>query len=271
MGLLRDLTSRPLLRFALLGALLFALDRARPAESVAHASDLDDDALLVAEAVARGYHRSDDVVRRRLVQNLRFARPDDTRSDATLLEDAIALRLHESDLVVQRRLAQKMRLLFGAEARAEEPSEAELRAYLDAHAERFTEPARVALVQLFFEDRAVAEATLRGGLATPTPELTPSLPGDALPLPRSLPPHSPGELAARFGPGFAADVFESPSDRWLGPLDSAYGAHLVFVRERVAARRSRFETVRSELREAFLAERAAAAVARRIAALRGAG
>ena len=138
---------RPWLRFALLGGLLFALDprpspRAAPLPPVAA---LGDDALLVREALLRGYERTDDVVRRRLIQNLRFARPDDARSEDELVSEAIRLGMHESDLVVQRRLALKMRLLLAEPAREREPSEAELESYLAAHAERFTEPARVTL------------------------------------------------------------------------------------------------------------------------------
>jgi parvulin-like peptidyl-prolyl isomerase len=255
---------RPLLRFAALGALLFAVDLARP-EARPDAAALDDDALLFREALAQGLHRSDDVVRRRLVQNLRFARPSDGRSDDALLEEAIALGIHESDLVVRRRLASKMRLRFAAQARADEPSDAELRAYLGANAERFTEPERVAVGQLYFRERARAEAALAALFAGADAA---ALAGDALPLPRELPSHARSELAARLGPAVADAAFAGPDARWLGPVASPWGHHLLFVRERTPARRSAFQTVRSELREALLAERAEAATRREIAALR---
>jgi parvulin-like peptidyl-prolyl isomerase len=257
--------SRRLLRFTLLGALLFVLDLARPAMPLPSDVALDDDALLVREAIARDFHRSDDVVRRRLVQNLRFARPEDARSDDALLEEAIALGLHESDLVVRRRLTQKMRLLFAARARASEPGDAELREYFEAHAERFTEPERVAVTQLYFRERAHAEAAL-AALAARADGVAPL--GDALPLPRELPPHARAELTARLGPACAEAAFAGADARWLGPIASAWGHHLLFVRERTPARRSAFETVRSALREALLAERAEAATRQEIAALR---
>lgn len=254
------------MRFTLLGALLFALDVARPAELPPPLDTaLDDDALLVREALARDLPRSDDVVRRRLVQNLRFTRPADARGDDALVEEAIALGLHESDLVVRRRLAQKMRLLLAARARAKEPSDAELRDYLERNAERFTEPERVAVTQLYFRAQARAEAAL--ATLAERSEAAAAL-GDALPLPRELPPHARTELAARLGPAVAEAAFAGPDARWLGPVASAWGHHLIFVRERTPARRSAFEAVRSELREALLAERAEAATRREIAALR---
>jgi parvulin-like peptidyl-prolyl isomerase len=257
----------PLLRFALLGGLLFVLDRAIAPAALARPPEaaLDDDALLVQAAFARDFHRTDDVVRRRLAQNLRFARPDDGRGEDALVEEAIRLGMHESDLVVRRRLAQRMRLLLAEPARESEPSEAELGAYLAAHAERFTEPERIALTQLFFESRARAEAALAALEAGTAAEG--SL-GDALPLPRELPPHSRAELAARFGPDFAEAALRGPEGRWFGPVPSAYGQHLLRIGARTPARRSALATIRSELREALLAERADAAVRAGIAALR---
>jgi len=260
-------SSRPLLRFALVGGLLFALDRATPPPSAPApaAAALDDDALLVHEAFARGFHRSDDVVRRRLIQNLQFARPEEERSEQELVEEAIALRMHESDLVVKRRLALKMRLLLAEPARDAEPNEAELARYQAQHAERFTEPERVTLSQLYFRDAARARAALAqlGIAAEPAAGL-----GDALPLPSELPSHSRAELAARLGPAFADAAFAGPEGRWFGPLPSSYGQHLVQIHTRTPARLSPLAQVRSQVREALLAERADAAVRAGIAALR---
>jgi hypothetical protein len=254
------------LRFALLGVLLFALDLATPPRAAPPPPEaaFDDDALLVHEAFARGFHLRDDVVRRRLVQNLRFARPEDARSDAELLAEAVRLGLHQSDLVVRRRLAQRMRLLLAEPARDTEPSEVELERYLAEHGERFTEPERVTLSQLYFRDAGRARAVLAqldGGAPPPAR-------ADALPLPGALPSHSRAELAARLGPAFAEAATSGPDGRWFGPIQSSYGHHLVRIRERTPARLSPLAHVRSEVREALLAERAEAAVRAGIAALR---
>jgi parvulin-like peptidyl-prolyl isomerase len=256
-------SARPYLRFALVGAVLFAFDLAAP-RAAAPPAGLDDDALLVHAALARGLHETDDVVRRRLAQNLRFLRPDDARDDDALVREALALGMHESDLVVRRRLAQKMRLLLAEPARAAEPTEAELAAWLAAHPERFTEPARVTLAQLYFRDAPRAEAALARLRAGAAPDGL----GDPLPLPRELPSHAAAELAARLGPVFADAVFAAEDEGWFGPVASSYGAHLVCIRGRQAARLSALATVRGEVREALLAERAEAAVRAGIAALR---
>ncbi len=263
---------RPLLRFFALGALLFAAETgwrlaAAPRANLAPPSTgpLTDDEILFREALARGEHRSDSIVRRRLAQNLRFALAANDKSEAELVDEAIALGMHESDLVVRRRLAQRSALRIQEPARAEEPSEAELAAYLAANAPRWTEPARVRAVQIFFRD-AKRAAAARSSLAA-RPEAA-SGHGDALPFPAQLPSSSQEELARQFGVRFAAEVFDAEPARWVGPIASAYGHHLVFVTERSPARVSPLAAVRSELREALLAARAEALLAGELTKLR---
>ena len=264
---------RPLLRFVLLGTMLFALDRTlgerapraetnpRSAPGVA----LTDDELLYREALARGFHESDTVVRRRLAMNLAFAEGERGRSEDELVREALALRMHESDLVVQRRLVQKMRLAFSDAARASEPSEAELAAYLAAHRARWTEPARVRATQLYFATREGAEAV--AARLTARPEDALGL-GEALPFAAQLPALSHDELARQLGAAFADAVFALEAGVWSAPLESSFGFHRVFVQEEAAARESPLAVVRSEVREALLAERSEAAVQKALAELR---
>lgn len=286
------LLSRPLLRFALLGALLFAADfgwraqGAAPGEApalgaVANTAGAElpaDDELLFREALARGWHRSDAIVRRRLARNMRFALEGSAAGDdAALVREAIALGMHRSDRVVRRRLVQKLRLQIHARARAQEPSEAELAAYLARHAARFTEPARRSLSQLYFRERRDAAAALPALAESPAPSApdagasaeASALPvGDALPLPRHLAGRSRSELERLFGPDFAEAAFGAPDAVWSGPIASSYGYHLVWIHQRRGAVLSKLSVVRTEVREALLYERGEAALRRELATLR---
>lgn len=261
---------RPLLRFVLLGTALFALDRSLGARVGAQlpfppGAAVSDDALLLHEALASGFHESDTVVRRRLAMNLAFAEGERGRSEDALVRDALALGMHESDLVVQRRLVQKMRLALADVGRREEPSEAELAAYLAAHRPRWTEPARVRAIQIFFSTRARAEAASPLLPARPTGALAL---GEPLPFAAQLPALSQSELARQLGAAFAEAVFALESGVWSPPIESTYGWHRVLVRERSAPRETPLEVVRGEVREALLAERADAAVRTALAQLR---
>lgn len=262
---------RPFLRFFVLGGLLYSgsilsgLLPTDPPEAVPLEGPVTDDEVWLHEAFSRGYHESDAIVRRRLARNMRFAGGDAERTDAELVAEAVALGMHETDLVVRRRLVQKMKLLVHERVRRDEPSEAELDAFLTANEERFTEPARVRLTQIYFRERDEARAALAAGIGGP--DATPGI-GNALPIPRALPPHSRRELAGQLGPGFADEAFDAARGTWTGPIESAYGHHLVWVHERRAAVRSHLSTVRSEAREGLLYERAQAAVAAELMRLR---
>ena len=65
------------------------------------------------------------------------------RREEVYYREALALGLDRDDTVIRRRLRQKMEFLSDAGAEALAPSEAELRAHLQAHPDRFARPARV--------------------------------------------------------------------------------------------------------------------------------
>ncbi len=261
---------RPLLRFVLLGTALFALDRT-VGERVdseppfPRGAVVSDDELLLHEAIARGFHESDTVVRRRLAMNLAFAEGERGRGEDALVREALAMGMHESDLVVQRRLVQKMRLALADTARAMEPSDAELGAYLARHRARFIEPARVRAVQLYFATRARAEAV--SAQLPEAPEAALTL-GEPLPFGAQLAALSQDELARQLGAAFAGAVFALEPGAWSPPVESSYGFHRVFVQERTPARETPLAIVRGEVREALLAERGDAAVRLALAAQR---
>ena len=292
---------RSLLQFALLGTALFAVDRlwSEPAPApvvipaarvAAVAGELArelgrepsrdeveraiapevDDELLYRAALARGYERDDPVVFRRLVQNLRFAGAPDSQDDRALFDEALALRMHESDPVVRRRLVQRMRLDLEAAAPAEDPSEAALREQYQRNASRYRSAERLRLVQLYFRGEREREArrVLARLRADATPPERASRLGDPFLHGAEQPLQTRDELAGRFGQTFADGVFAAPASAWSGPIASAYGVHLVFVREREAPRALAFEEVRDSLRDAVVEEQRAAALERGLRALR---
>lgn len=268
--------SAPLRRFVLLGVLLFALDAAAgawrapaPADGAAASWPVTDEELLFREALARGWHRSDPIVRRRLARNLAFALslPDAPGAEQERVDEALALGMHETDPVVRRRLVQKMQLLAHEAARLEEPGEAELAAWLAAHPEDYRLPARVELVQVFFRSREDAAAAAGRAGRDPDAPLA-GIDGDPFPLPRALPSHSEAELVARLGAPLAAEAMTLTPGAWAGPVRSAYGWHLLHVRGRRPARLPPLDAVRSRVREAVLEARAARRLDATIARLR---
>lgn len=301
---------RPLARFLLIGALIFALDRwlfdagnelapdviEISADQVAEirrralseSGRLPDEAvlrtlidaevaeeMLFREALALGLARRDEIVRRRLVQNMRFLDPEDEREDRPLYEEALALGMERSDLVVRRRLIQRMRLAIEASARSDEPSEGELEAYLARHPERFSLPPRVRFAHVLVDparrgdaSHREAERLLQRLRASPDGGQVATRLGDPSLVPRDDALRSEREIAKLFGPEFAARVLQLRPGRWEGPIASVQGLHLVWVHEREPGGPAPLASVRSEVRYAWLAEREDAALRSAVQELR---
>jgi hypothetical protein len=234
--------------------------RGRDLEALIGAAVADE--LLIREARRRGLHRSDSVVQRRLLKNMQFVETDPGRSPAELLEEAYALGMDESDLVVRRRLVQKIQLELQGAVRTPEPTEAELLDYMARHEDRFVQPPRVLLTHVFLsrdrrgdallaDSEGLLERLIRDGVG---PDAAGAL-GDPFLFDRSLSPRSERELAKVFGPDFAARAFELPTGRWVGPVASAYGMHLVWVQERVPSAPTPLSVVEREVREGVFSER----------------
>jgi hypothetical protein len=161
--------------------------------------------------------------------------------------------MDRTDVVVRRRLVQKMRLRFEARGMGVEPDEAERAAFLTQHPGRFSAPARVRITHVFApKDPVVLASQLREHHVAPERALSLGAP---FLHPARLPALSERELAGRFGPAFAAAVMRAEVGAWTGPIESAYGPHLVYVHESRPGGVMPLDSVRREVRQAWYADR----------------
>ena len=231
--------------------------------------------LWVSEAHALGLVETDPVVQRRLVQIARFVDAS-LGDDASALEAARELGLDRSDPVVRRRLIERMRGAVRARARAQPVAADELARQYAEQASRYREPERFRISHVFFSrDRHGQALSARAArelerLRAPGLVATDAVGrGDPFVHGQRLGPRSVAGLEARFGPGFAREIATLPVGSWLGPVASAYGAHLVFVEERIPAAQPALSEVETRVREDLLREREREALARAVEALRG--
>lgn len=245
MKLLRE----PLLHFVVAGAFLFGAYA-----WLNHGDDDSDRSILItereitwlAETWSRQWQRppAGDEMRGLVADYLR----------ETLLErEARALELDRDDLIVRRRLAQKMDFILADTARLVEPTDAELRALYDADRARFDAPPAISFNTLFFStdkrgDRAAADARdALGRLSRAGAGADPGLMGDASLLPDSMQEVDEQAIAGVFGVAFAKAVIALPPDTWQGPVESAFGLHLVRITARREAEPRAFAAVRESL------------------------
>ena len=278
---------RSLSVFLLLGALLFAIDRAAERVSGTAAPRFDDsrrsgdgvptperDIRLLAAAGRRaGLDRGDPVIVSRLVRNLRFLGHDG--SDAALYREALALGMDRSDVVVERRLADRMAARLRADALRERPADAELRRWYAQHRERWRRPPAVAFTHAFVSRErhgAGAEAAARELLAALRAERVDpgSAParGDPFLLAGQVPLRRLPDLAHQFGRAFAEAVATAAPHAWSEPIESSYGLHLVWVHEQRAEAVPLLDEVRAQVVDAWREEAGNAGLENALVALR---
>ena len=179
-------------------------------------------------------------------------------NDEILFRQGRALKLDEGDQIVRRRVVQKMQFLMQDLSAPNEPTEAALRAYYQAHAAHYVAATRTTFSHVFFSGdlggdaaaRARAEAVLRtlSNQTTRAPER-----GDPFPDLYDFAAYEPDQVERLFGRGpFAEAVATAPVGRWAGPFKSGYGWHLLYVDARQAAAAPPLDQVRGAVRTDYL-------------------
>jgi hypothetical protein len=186
---------------------------------------------------------------------------DDFVRQEIATREAMRMGLDRDDVVIRRRLRQKVEFLTEDISNASPPTDAELQAYFNQHPDKFrTEPA-VAFRQVFLNpSRRHAETAhdaklLLARLSTTAAAVDIKTLGDPLMLPSEMPLSSRSEVARLFGNGFADEVLKLTPGRWSGPIESAYGLHLVFATELAEGRLPSFAQLRPIVEREVLSDR----------------
>jgi hypothetical protein len=248
---MRRLLKEPLLHFIVLGALLFAFyawlnpgGAGAPKEVVVTQGQVEN---LKAQ-FARTWQRSPnaDELDQLLEQWLR---------DEIYYREGLALGLERDDPVVRRRIAQK--LAFVADGQAPTPpTDAELQAWLDDHADTYRVEPRYTLRQLYFDPSRRGER-VQADLASALPALQRGqvVAGDATLLPGELNDAAAFEVTRIFGNDFAEALKTAPVGGWSGPVRSGYGWHLVELTAREGGRAATLAEARAAVERDWLRAR----------------
>ncbi len=229
-------------------------------ERAALIRDAVDEEIMLREALALGLLHTDAVVRRRVLQNARFIGMEHEDEQA-LFEEALEVELHLSDPVVRRRLVQRVRMMIEGAVREGALPEEDVVAHYTSTLDRWIEPRAVAITHAFFgreeSDAHVARAVAAlerirsDGLGADEAVRL----GDPFLRGHELGARSRRELGGIFGPAFAEAAIDLPAGEWSGPVESAYGVHLVLVREVRPERQRPLEEVRRRVADEVYARR----------------
>lgn len=248
-------TRDPLLVFLLIGAGIFGADAWL-------GGDADERVIVVPQS---------QVDRLAALWEAQMARPpsagelnaliDDHVREEVMVREARRLRLDEDDAIIRRRLAQKLSFLTEDVATLDPPAAEELLAYFEDNRARYATPAVATFSHIYFSpdrrDDALGDATR--ALETLDPDAWRKA-GDPFMLGRTYAHARTSRIERDFGSDFVAALDRlAPSPDWQGPVESAYGFHLLRVDAKSPALGADYESVAPRVARDFDAARRAAA------------
>ncbi len=243
--LLRD----PLLHFAVLGALIYWLMNSLSPS----ANSLDSQTIQITENDLVTYLQNrDQVFDAELYRQKLAAYTAEQRELAesqyvqqeVLFREAKKLGLDQNDQLLRRRLIQKIKYFLEGLSSAStviEPNQVD--EHYAAQQQDYLTPAKVSFTHVFFkaenanDQSALDHAKLAlNNHSSKQAELSTSM-SDHFPYHRHYADKSEAQIARHFGSEFAKQLFSlnTQADQWQGPIESAYGQHLLMINKKTAA------------------------------------
>jgi hypothetical protein len=252
LSLIKRCLRQPLLHFLVAGFALFVLYGGLPPSTV----NQDPQRIEITP----------EVVQRLAISWLaRWQRPASEQQLQTLIDDyvkeeilyreALKLGLDKDDTIIRRRLAQKMDFLAEDVASLREPAPGVLEAWYNQHQEQYAPPPLATFHHVFFaldkrgaDAQAQAQAALRGLTDSNSGE------GDAFMFESAYTEQSQDQVARVFGSKFAVSLFRQTPGSWVGPVESGFGWHLVWIDTLAKPPAPPFETVAQQVKSDWLSE-----------------
>lgn len=169
-----------------------------------------------------------------------------TVREEVLVREARKLGLDQGDQVIRARLAQKMDFLTDAIAASVEPEDDVLQTYLEENPERFTTRPQIAFDQVYL-GQTVEPEVIKNAIASVNGLDDWDSFGQTTLLPKSMPLSTARVVDSNFGIGFSSSLGTLEPGIWSGPVQSAFGIHLVRITDKRAPERPKLDEVRDSV------------------------
>jgi hypothetical protein len=184
---------------------------------------------------------------------------DYVREEA-LHREALALGMDQNDYVIKQRLIQSLQFITnGFVSAAVDVSDEEIAEYYEANRDDYYVDPYATFTHVYFSSdrhgpeqaRQLAEAKLAELNDANVPFSESTRHGDRFLYNVNYVERTEDFVASHFGRAMAAAVFElePDSERWHGPIESAYGQHLVMLTKRTAGLYPPLEDIADAVRE----------------------
>ena len=174
--------------------------------------------------------------------------------------EAMALHLDEDDVIVRRHLAQKLQFVSEDTHPVPEPTQAQLRDFLEQHPQQFQAERGYSFTQIFLSpqrhgDHMKADAARLLASLRRTPDDAALIKGgDPFLLDSHFERLPAGEAARLFGADFEKTLQTLATGQWQGPVSSSFGTHLVLLHVRDEPGPPSLAEVQDEVRRGWMNE-----------------
>lgn len=209
--------------------------------------------LLIQFGLDSGLVHNDPVLINRLAKNIEFVANEQEDDGLSSFEHALTMGMHKSDPVVRRRILLLTEKAIRDSMKIDVPSDDELDRYLTKNVERYQAENRFSFEQILFAgfggDQVDAKERASNTLAS-LRELDPEqivLLGDASLAPRTFTLNSQRRIDSYFGKNFSLAIANLEKGQWMGPIESAIGWHLVKLNDYLPAKKPALQTIRERV------------------------
>jgi hypothetical protein len=255
------LLKEPLLHFLLIGAALFLLYdwKGKPAPIPGGQAGTPAAQIVVSrDALEQMSNQFMKTWQRPPTEEEQKGLVEDLVRNEIFYREAIAIGLDRDDEVLKRRLRQKMEFIYEDISSWAEPTDADLRAFMKKHSEKYLTDPLMSFRQVYidtYKRGTSAESDARHILAQITEGADPASAGDSTLLEPEVQLSPLWDIGKQFGDEFSRSLLEIKPGKWAGPIRSGYGLHLVFVKERRDGRIPDLNEVREAVKRDWMAER----------------
>ena len=166
-------------------------------------------------------------------------------------QEALNMNLDHNDEIIKRRLSQKMQFLSNDIAAMIEPTDEVLKDYYKEHANKYLTPTSYSLYQITFspdkrtDNYKDAEETLKQFPNATFDEMKNW--GDTLPFSYYFEDINANELGLQLGSKFPTAIEGQELNKWVGPIPSGFGYHLVYITHKASPQLPDFDLIKKDI------------------------
>ncbi|OUR94339.1 hypothetical protein A9Q87_01455 [Flavobacteriales bacterium 34_180_T64] len=232
---MKKIVKEPLFHFLLIGAIIFLVYMMVNTEQNTQEIVIDDN--LVNELASKWELKRN---RRPTLEEMEGMINQYVEQEV-LYQEALTMNLDHNDEIVKRRLAQKMEFISDNMAESLQPTLEMLESYYEEHKDNYAKAPIYSMQVLYFSEdkRENASADALAALNHENPlEL-----GDNISLPSNYKDESAFKITRDYGRVFTNALDSLETGKWVGPVQSGFGIHLVNILEKKAAGYYEFDDI----------------------------